>query len=439
MNRIETKIIIMVTNQLASAKESEAKTEMIEELSENLYQRYLGLTEQGKSEEEAFAEAMESLGDVEELLAFLKETEEEENPEKNADGEEDTEKKKTGERSGGFEKDLENGIGAIVNIAQATAKVAQTTAKATVNCARDVARDVSEQWRERYPDGVFSRYDVSRGQKMESNAVMVTEDVHSLDIRLMNGDLSLHVEDQEISQVEVNGDTQDVEIILQNDGTLSIQQENTASASFFFLRGMRHCHISVTLPRKLWNRICLSTMNGDIHVEEDLECTELKISTVSGDLKLESAVSNQTTCHSVSGDIHIKDLKGILYASTKSGDVKVRGRLECCELRSVSGDVEFCGESGEVKCSSTSGDVQIDMENVPQKMEISSVSGDCDIRIPHTEQMHISYRTVNGGFSTNLPMTVNMTKKRGEMTLGDGMGAQIRVSSTSGDIGVFEK
>lgn len=41
MNRIETKIIIMVTNRLASAKESDAKTEMIEELSENLYQRYL--------------------------------------------------------------------------------------------------------------------------------------------------------------------------------------------------------------------------------------------------------------------------------------------------------------------------------------------------------------------------------------------------------------
>ena len=153
----------------------------------------------------------------------------------------------------------------------------------------------------------------------------------------------------------------------------------------------------------------------------------------------EMCLRDRTTCHSASGDIRIKDFKGNLYAATKSGDVKVRGKLEHCELRSISGDVEFCGESNELKCSSTSGDVQVDMENVPQKMEISSVSGDCDIRIPHTEQMHISYRTVNGGFSTNLPMTVNMTKKRGEMIVGDGMGAQIRVSSTSGDIGVFEK
>ena len=61
MYRIETMIIIMVTTRLASAKESDAKTEMIEELSENLYQRYLELTEQGTPEDAALAKAMESL------------------------------------------------------------------------------------------------------------------------------------------------------------------------------------------------------------------------------------------------------------------------------------------------------------------------------------------------------------------------------------------
>ena len=44
MNRIETRIIMMVTNRLSAAKDSEEKTELIEELSENLYQRYTDLT-----------------------------------------------------------------------------------------------------------------------------------------------------------------------------------------------------------------------------------------------------------------------------------------------------------------------------------------------------------------------------------------------------------
>ena len=71
MNRIETKIIVMVTNKLAAAKECDAKTELIEELSENLYQRYLDLTEAGVPEQEALQQAMDSLGDVKELLEYL--------------------------------------------------------------------------------------------------------------------------------------------------------------------------------------------------------------------------------------------------------------------------------------------------------------------------------------------------------------------------------
>ena len=39
MERIRTRIIIAVAELLSSAKDSNAKTELIEELSENLYQR----------------------------------------------------------------------------------------------------------------------------------------------------------------------------------------------------------------------------------------------------------------------------------------------------------------------------------------------------------------------------------------------------------------
>ena len=58
MSRIETKIIIAVTERLSSAENSEAKTELIEELSENLYQRYQELAAEGLPEEEALEQAM---------------------------------------------------------------------------------------------------------------------------------------------------------------------------------------------------------------------------------------------------------------------------------------------------------------------------------------------------------------------------------------------
>lgn len=71
MDRMKTKFIIAVTTRLAAAEDSNAKTDLIEELSENLYQRYLDLVASGMTEEAAYASALEDLGDVDELLAYL--------------------------------------------------------------------------------------------------------------------------------------------------------------------------------------------------------------------------------------------------------------------------------------------------------------------------------------------------------------------------------
>ena len=72
--KTKTRMIIAVTNELAAAPQSDAKDDLIEELSENLYQRYTDLLEEGVSEEEAFKRAMDDLGDVNELLAYLADT-----------------------------------------------------------------------------------------------------------------------------------------------------------------------------------------------------------------------------------------------------------------------------------------------------------------------------------------------------------------------------
>ena len=53
MDRIKTRLIIAVTNRLSAAEDTNAKADLIEELSENLYQRYLDLIGSGVSEEDA--------------------------------------------------------------------------------------------------------------------------------------------------------------------------------------------------------------------------------------------------------------------------------------------------------------------------------------------------------------------------------------------------
>lgn len=456
MNRIETKIIIMVTNRLAAAQDSDAKTEMIEELSENLYQRYLELVAGNVAEEEALRQAMESLGDVDELLAYLKEAvaeeqaaeegsrkaeekgaaeecraaAEEEAREEGTDWEEKTQDEESA--ASAFRDDLENGLEEIVNAALSTARVA-------VDCARDVARDVSGQIKEKYPDGMFTQFSSQKGKKIDCTRIP-SQDICSLEIELTNGDIHISYADEEDASVEVSGDIEGIETTLKEDGTVSVRQGSTASSAFFFMKGMRKTDIMVKLPGKVWDHICLSTVNGDVCMEDGgLECRKLSVSTTSGELHIRQVSCDEMVFKSNSGDIDGEGINGSLHAETKSGDIKISGNLERCELFSASGDVEFEGECSELNGSSISGDVKADLENLPQKTKVNSISGDCEIAVPMESGFQFSYRTVSGTFSTGLPLAGTLEGKRGEAVFGDGESGVMQLSSVSGDISIKGK
>ncbi|MDE6261634.1 MAG: permease prefix domain 1-containing protein, partial [Oscillospiraceae bacterium] len=71
MEEIKRRFIDTVAGKLAAAPQSTAKDELVEELSDNLYRRFLDMTGAGMDDEAAFNRAMEDLGDVDELLAYL--------------------------------------------------------------------------------------------------------------------------------------------------------------------------------------------------------------------------------------------------------------------------------------------------------------------------------------------------------------------------------
>ena len=71
MNEMQQKFTSAVTAALGAASPSAAKSEVIEELSDNLYQRYLDLTASGTSQEAAYRQALDCLGDTGELVEYL--------------------------------------------------------------------------------------------------------------------------------------------------------------------------------------------------------------------------------------------------------------------------------------------------------------------------------------------------------------------------------
>ena len=71
MEDIKRRFMDTVAARLAAAPQSAEKEELVEELADNLYHRFLDMTGAGLDDETAFTRSMEDLGDVDELLSYL--------------------------------------------------------------------------------------------------------------------------------------------------------------------------------------------------------------------------------------------------------------------------------------------------------------------------------------------------------------------------------
>ena len=65
-----------------------------------------------------------------------------------------------------------------------------------------------------------------------------SEALRGLDVKLYNGDVTIHLLDDPQADVALSGDTDNLEVRLSDSGVLSIRQGKTASSSFFFVRGL---------------------------------------------------------------------------------------------------------------------------------------------------------------------------------------------------------
>lgn len=443
MDRIKTRIIIAVAERLSAAKDSSAKTDLIEELSENLYQRYADLTAGGMGEEEAYLRAMEDLGDVSELLDYLD------------DMESGASDERTASRGGEHLNDFLRGVEDVV-------RETLVQAKDAVDQAKIITRDLGNKFQEKYPDGIKINcgFDSGKGGFFwESNrkgriveiAKLPADQVRALDIQLHNGDVSLNVSEQD--SVEVSGrPEEEIEVRLDDDGVLYIRQGKTASSTVAFGRGLARTDVELSLPDKIWEFVRINTINGDVELEDMVEANDLSIQTASGDINANHTCCPQMTFKTISGDIEGSDLAGNVIAESKSGDITLGGAFVEVKANTISGDVDISGTTGTVHgssmsgdvdvnstadivhCSSMSGDVTAEIETVPHELHVDSKSGDCCVRIPDGQGFHISLRTMSGDMDTEFELVGTLGKKSTDAIYLDGGDRNFSISSISGDI-----
>lgn len=312
MDKMKLRFTNAVASRLSAAPHSTAKTELVEELSDNLYRRYQDMVAGGMEDSAAFDQSLDELGDVDELLDYLKGLDpEEELPRLTLHPYEEQEKAK---------RDLDDLLSSVDEIVEN----AMDQAKDALRQARDAARQVRKSsWRS--DDGSLEfhfnepadkqdraqaadtaapggsavqadspdhgkSWDVSidnsdaTGKKSwqlsfgydkekggffaESSSTLdasggpiPSQGLRGVDVQTVNGDVTIHLLDGADDCIRLEGDVDQLEVKVTDKGVLAIRQGKTASSSFFFLRGLSSADVELYLPDAVGNlsRCPLST------------------------------------------------------------------------------------------------------------------------------------------------------------------------------------
>lgn len=409
MNRIETKIIIMVTNKLAAAKDSEAKTELIEELSENLYQRYQDLIADGIVEEDALAITMDSIGDVKELLAYLKEESAADNK-----GENVHESEKYETIAGRIEKEIE----------PLAREIEKKVRKEIVPFTREFSKLMEQEMSE---------------SKVTALSAINVDDIHTIKLEISNGEVEVSV-NENLNLIDICSESDDLEIFEPEPGVLEIKQKRVKRKNLLSRMMEKKIDVSLELPSKIWECVELRTAGGWISVCPDLVCKNLIIATAGGNIEVEKAAVQNARLHTVSGCISAKINSPMLYASSVSGEVEIFDSVcETGEFSSVSGSLTLnlaCREK--ITTKTTSGDTELLLTELPKCVKMSSVSGNCTLNVPDEKGFSLQYKTTSGQFEAeSLAFNGIMKGKSGNLSYLGGGDCEISMSSVSGNIAIY--
>lgn len=371
---MKERINATVAGKLAAAVEGEAKNAIIEELSGNLCAKYDDMVAQGMDPEEAYETAVDSIGDVSELIQLAGGT--------------------TGKA------EVQKAVDATIAMGKDIAHKLKGPAKELWGGVKQAAHAAADAVK-----NLEITVDVEKGGH-QFDYTVPGDDITGLELRLRSGDVAIRLWDEDTIQViERSARTLDenkhAKFLRRADGVLCIEQGNTAAGFVFFTFGVFASDFEIFLPRRLWNSVTVYSASGDITFPEALEVKDVLISSTSGDIDLGTGL----TCDS-------------LNITAVSGDV----------------DGEDCA-CAKVIYRATSGDFDVAFTRLPEVLDVQSISGDATITLPaDNEGFAVAYHQVSGDLTSDFDLVTSVSRHDGVATYKGAVSPQYQVSTVSGDV-----
>ena len=186
-------------------------------------------------------------------------------------------------------------------------------------------------------------------------------------------------------------------------GTLKIRYVDTAF-SFTMLTKKIEILVPESLAKEM-NALYVGSTSADMTINgfstETLEITE-----TSGTANISDIRAEHASAHSVSGEINITSLNtSRLTVGSVSGGIRFTDvTANTVESGTTSGDQHFEGTFKSVDADSVSGGITIVSTVDPESISCDTTSGDIRLTIPGKDDIVVSYSTVSGDFSSQVPV-----------------------------------
>jgi hypothetical protein len=249
--------------------------------------------------------------------------------------------------------------------------------------------------------------------------------VKTLHVRIVNGTVNVVGTDEGSARLEVSELDGPPLQVTHEDGTLTVAYEDLPWKGFL-----------KWLDRKGWRRaavVSLAVPTGT-QVEVGVVGAAAVVSGMDGRIQVRG-VTGDTTLVRIAGPVRVETVSGNLEAQAVTGDLR---------FNSVSGDLTVVEGSGSsVRAESVSGSMIVDLDaaGAPTDVQLSNVSGEIAIRLPHPADAEVEANTASGSVSSafeDLRVNGQWGAKKITGRLGAGNG-RLKAMTVSGSIALLRR
>jgi hypothetical protein len=259
----------------------------------------------------------------------------------------------------------------------------------------------------------------------EPRKLTFDDPVTALHVRVVNGTVNVVGTDEGSARLEVSELEGPPLLVTQQDGTLTVAYEDLPWKGFL-----------KWLDRKGWRRSAVVTLAVPAG-------TPVEVGVV-GAAAVVSGMENRVAVKGVTGDTTLVRIAGPVRVETVSGSLEAQAVTGDLRFNSVSGDLTVVEASGcSVRAESVSGSMIVDLDprGTPTDVQLSNVSGEIAIRLPHPADAEVEANTASGTVSSafeDLRVSGQWGAKKITGRLGAGNG-KLKAMTVSGSIAMLRR